>query len=66
MDQANVPDFQLPDQLILQPAGVGGHPASMPRGLLALGNQGLLPVFDGLIAFPGAGSSGHRRQHRPG
>ena len=38
----------------------------MPRVLLALGNQGLLPVFDGLIALPGAGSIGNRRQHRAG
>ena len=66
MDQANVPDFQLLDQLILQPAGVGGHPASMPRVPLALGNQGLLPVFDGLVALPGAGSIGNRPQHRAG
>ena len=65
IDQANVPDFKLLDQLILQPAEVAGDPASMPRVLLAVGNQGLLPVLDGLITLPPAGSLGNPLQHRP-
>jgi hypothetical protein len=52
--EADVADLEALDQLVLEPAVIVDHDAPVPRVLLALRDQRLLPVLYRLVALPAA------------
>ena len=53
VDEAQVADFEVLDELVLQTAEEAAHPAPMTRVGLAFLHRGLAPVFHRLVAVAG-------------